>query len=273
MFWWYNMYSGADYGVTPRPMYPADGRKLPDVYSNPGSLRVDLQKELGTFPLFNFWGPRTTIKSSRWIADASKRVEELHSPTLSLVYLPHLDYGLQKYGPSDPRIQTDLKEIDAVCGDLIDFYENRGVQVVVLSEYGITDVSKPVHINRAFRDAGLIAVREELGLELLDPGASAAFAVADHQIAHIYVNKPEAMDKVRAILESLDGIERVLGRRGQDRVPPGPSPRRRSCCHRRCGRVVYLLLLARRRARAGFRPHGGNPPQARLRSGGVVHQS
>lgn len=215
MFWWYNMYSGADYGVTPRPMYPADGRKLPDVYSNPGTLRVDLQKELGTFPLFDFWGPRTSIKSSRWIADASKRVEEMHSPTLSLVYLPHLDYGLQKYGPADPRIQTDLKEIDALCGDLIDFYETRGVQVVVLSEYGITEVSKPVHINRALREAGLIAIREELGLDLLDPGASAAFAVADHQVAHVYVNKPEAMGRVRSILDSLPGIERVLDEKGK----------------------------------------------------------
>ena len=215
MFWWYNMYSGADYGVTPRPMYPADGRKLPDVYSNPGTLRTDLQKELGTFPLFDFWGPRTTIKSSRWIADASKRVEELHTPTLSLVYLPHLDYGLQKYGPTDPRIQTDLKEIDAVCGDLINFYEKRGVQVAVLSEYGITEVSKPIHINRALREAGLIAIREELGLELLDPGASAAFAVADHQVAHVYINKPEAFNQVRSFLEGLDGIERVLDDKGK----------------------------------------------------------
>src|SRR2546423_10539724 len=24
LFWWYNMYSSADYSVTPRPMYPAD---------------------------------------------------------------------------------------------------------------------------------------------------------------------------------------------------------------------------------------------------------
>ena len=75
MFWWFNMYSSVDCGVTPRPMYPADGRKLPDVYTVPAGLRDDLQRELGTFPLFNFWGPRASIASTRWIAEASKRVE------------------------------------------------------------------------------------------------------------------------------------------------------------------------------------------------------
>ena len=62
MFWWYNMYTTVDISVTPRPMYPADGRKLPDVYSNPPALRDELQKELGQFPLFKFWGPATSIE-------------------------------------------------------------------------------------------------------------------------------------------------------------------------------------------------------------------
>src|SRR5690606_456445 len=99
MFWWYNMYSSADYSVTPRPQYAADGRKIPDVYSHPAEMRDDLQKELGTFPLFNFWGPKSSIASSRWIAEASKKVELKYNPTLTLIYLPHLDYALQKFGP------------------------------------------------------------------------------------------------------------------------------------------------------------------------------
>ena len=98
LFWWYNMYSTADFAVTPRPLYPADGRKLPDCHSQPMELRDRLQAELGTFPLFSFWGPATTIASSRWIAEAAKKVDEWHSPTLNLIYLPHLDYALQKYG-------------------------------------------------------------------------------------------------------------------------------------------------------------------------------
>jgi predicted AlkP superfamily pyrophosphatase or phosphodiesterase len=215
LFWWYNMYSAADYSVTPRPMYPADGRKLPDIYTHPASLRTELQTELGIFPLFDFWGPRTSIRSSQWIAESAKRVESKFHPTLSLVYLPHLDYNLQRLGTSDARIATDLKEIDEVAGDLIDFYERSGVDVTVISEYGITDVSQPVDLNRELRRAGLLAVREELGLEILDPGASAAFAVADHQVAHVYVNDPAQTGRVRDILERTGGVERVLDESGK----------------------------------------------------------
>ncbi len=99
LFWWFNMYSTADYAVTPRPMYPADGRKMPDVYTQPAALRDELQAALGTFPLFEFWGPRASIESTPWIADAAKYVERKYNPTLTLVYLPHLDYNLQRVGP------------------------------------------------------------------------------------------------------------------------------------------------------------------------------
>ncbi|KAB8332095.1 alkaline phosphatase family protein [Scytonema tolypothrichoides VB-61278] len=211
LFWWYNMYSFADYAVTPRPMYPADGRKLPDIYTQPQEWRSPLQAELGQFPLFNFWGPNTSIASTQWIASSAKWVEERKNPTLTLIYLPHLDYCLQKFGPEDKRVTKDLQEIDAVCGDLIQYYENRGAQVIVLSEYGITPVSQPVHLNRILRENGLLTVREELGRELLDPGASQAFAVADHQIAHVYVNDPFYIAKVRSLLENTHGVAQVLG--------------------------------------------------------------
>lgn len=218
LFWWFNMYSSADYAVTPRPMYPADGRKLPDVWTRPGDLRSALQAELGQFPLFSFWGPGTSIRATRWIADAALWIDGRHDPTLTLIYLPHLDYGLQRHGTDDPRTAVDLREVDAVCGDLIDQYQARGTQVIVLSEYGISPVRRPVHLNRALRQAGLLTVREELGLELLDAGASAAFAVADHQVAHVYVNDPDQLDRVRAILENTEGVAEVLdadGKRAQ----------------------------------------------------------
>jgi predicted AlkP superfamily pyrophosphatase or phosphodiesterase len=174
-------------------------------------LRSPLQQKLGQFPLFNFWGPNTSIRSSQWIADSAKWIEESRNPTLTLVYLPHLDYCLQKHGPDVNKIAQDLKEIDAICGDLIAYYENRGAQVIVLSEYGITSVSQPIHINRILRENGLLTVREELGRELLDAGASKAFAVADHQIAHVYVNDAFYLPKVRSLLEETEGIAYVLG--------------------------------------------------------------
>ncbi|WGV26748.1 alkaline phosphatase family protein [Halotia branconii] len=210
LFWWYNMYSSVDYAVTPRPMYPADGKKIPDIYTQPGNLRSQLQAELGQFPLFNFWGPNTSIRATQWIADAAKWIEERHNPTLSLVYLPHLDYCLQKFGPDVEKVAEDLQAIDAVCSDLIQYYENRGAEVIVLSEYGITSVSQPIHLNRMLREQGLLTVREELGRELLDAGASKAFAVADHQLAHIYVNDPFYIPKVRSLLEETQGVAYIL---------------------------------------------------------------
>ncbi|GAB3746756.1 alkaline phosphatase family protein [Spirosoma pomorum] len=215
MFWWYNMYSTADFSATPRPQYPSDGMKLADCYTQPGDLRDRLQKELGTFPLFQFWGPATTIASSRWIADASMLVDKWHNPTLTLIYLPHLDYCLQKVGQDMAKIAKDLREIDDVCRDLIQHYEKQGAEVIVLSEYGITNVSKPIHLNRILREAGMIRYREERGLELFDVGASPAFAVADHQIAHVYVNDPKVYNQVRSILEQTPGIELVLDKEQQ----------------------------------------------------------
>jgi predicted AlkP superfamily pyrophosphatase or phosphodiesterase len=215
LFWWYNMYSSADISLTPRPMYTADGRKLPDVYAEPPELRAELQAELGQFPLFEFWGPRANINCSRWIARSAERIVEKRDPTLTLVYLPHLDYDLQRFGPKDARIGKALAEIDQVCGELFAFAQKRGLRVVVLSEYGITEVSGAIHVNRILREAGLVRVREELGLEQLDPGASHAFAVADHQIAHVYVKDSAHVPAVRALLEKVPGIEQVLGREEQ----------------------------------------------------------
>ncbi|GAA4340956.1 nucleotide pyrophosphatase/phosphodiesterase family protein [Flaviaesturariibacter amylovorans] len=216
MFWWYNMYSSADYSVTPRPNYLADGRKIPDCYSQPAGLRDELQQELGQFPLFKFWGPATDISSTQWIADASVYTDKKYDPTLTLIYLPHLDYGLQKWGQNLEKISGDLKEVDKVVEGLVGHYSANGARIVILSEYGITNVSRPVHINRALRERGLLAVRLERGLELLDAGASQAFAVADHQVAHVYVNDPAAMGQVREIVESLKGVELVLDRAAQE---------------------------------------------------------
>ena len=226
VFWWYNMYSSADYSITPRPMYPADGRKFFDIYTYPGDVRKKIKQEIGEFPFFGFWGPAAGVKSpqgaadcaTRWIAEAAKWFEHKYSPTLNLIYLPHLDYNLQRHGPYDaagklnPKIHRDLQEIDAIVGGLVDLFAKRGVKVILLSEYGITNVNKPIHLNRLLSQRGKfdVAVREELGLELLNSGASEAFAVADHQIAHIYLKNPALADKVREFVEKETGST-VLG--------------------------------------------------------------
>jgi predicted AlkP superfamily pyrophosphatase or phosphodiesterase len=215
LFWWYNMYSSADFSVTPRPLYPADGRKIPDIYAEPPELRAELTQRLGTFPLFHFWGPTADIRSSRWIGECARYVYDTRRPTLTLVYLPHLDYNLQRLGPGHPDIARDLREVDAVCGELIEHVQKDGTRVVVLSEYGITPVRGAVHINRILRQEGLLRVKPELGREMLDAGASDAFAVADHQVAHVYVRDPRRVAEVKSLLEGVEGIEAVLDERGK----------------------------------------------------------
>jgi predicted AlkP superfamily pyrophosphatase or phosphodiesterase len=234
LFWWYNMYSTADYTVTPRPMYKADGRKIPDIYTQPEDLRNYLQSELGRFPLFQFWGPGSSIVSSRWITNATMLVHKRHQPTLTLVYLPHLDYALQKFGPNDPRISREIAAIDAIVGDLIDYFQSRDAHVVILSEYGIEPVQDSIHINRALREEGGLRIREEEGLELLDAGASAAFAVADHQVAHVYVKDEGSVDYFAGFCREIPGVEQVLDRNAQEQ---------RSLHHERSG---DLLLIADR---------------------------
>lgn len=233
LFWWYNMASSHDFGATPRPIYKADGRKLPDCYTTPPAWREHLTAKLGTFPLFHFWGPATTIRSSQWIADAAKLAITEQNPTLTLVYLPHLDYDLQRHGPDEnhPAVQKSLQEVDQVAGDLIEHAQQAGRRVLILSEYGITKVDRPVHLNRHLRQAGFLAVRVEDGGELLDPIASTAFAVADHQIAHVYVAKPELIEPVRALLAAIPGVESVLA--GSARAQAGLD-------HPRAGELVVI---------------------------------
>ncbi|HEX2735207.1 MAG TPA: nucleotide pyrophosphatase/phosphodiesterase family protein [Polyangiaceae bacterium] len=215
LFWWYNMYSSADWSITPRPMYTADGRKIPDVYTEPPELREQMNAELGGFPLFEFWGPRAGINSSDWIAKSALTMLDKHEPTLTLVYLPHLDYDLQRFGPNHPRIAQAAREIDALVAKLIERAEQLGQRWVVLSEYGITEVTDAVHINRVLREHGLLRVREELGREQLDAGASKAFAVADHQVAQIYVRDAADVNRVRKLLAATPGIEQVLDEAGK----------------------------------------------------------
>lgn len=215
MFWWYNMYSKADFSATPRPQYHADGVKLPDCYTYPAGLRDELQQKLGTFPLFHFWGPNTSIKSSRWIAEASVIVDKEHDPTLTLIYLPHLDYALQKFSHEHPESEKSLREIDQLVEQLVTHYESVGARIILLSEYGINPATTPLHLNRIFRQNDLLAIREESGLELLDAGASRAFVVADHQIAHVYINDQKSEKRVRELLENTPGIKMILDKTGK----------------------------------------------------------
>lgn len=215
LFWWFNMYSAATLSVTPRPEYHADGKKVPGLYSEPASLKVELESDLGPFPLFRFWGPGADLASTDWIARSAGRVLDEHDPDLTLVYLPHLDYDHQRHGPDDPRSRAAVADLDRTLGALADRARAAGRDVLVLSEYGIEPVDRPVFPNRTLRERGFLRAQTTGHGELLDAGASRAFAVCDHQAAHVYVRDANDLAEVRAVLEGVDGVERVLDRTAQ----------------------------------------------------------
>jgi predicted AlkP superfamily pyrophosphatase or phosphodiesterase len=211
--WWYAMGSTTDVTITPRPVYHADGRKSPDCWTWPPELHDELTAELGPFPLFNYWGPTASIASSRWIIAATRRLLPDHDMTLA--YVPHLDYDLQRHGPGSEQAVAAARDVDRELTPLLDDAEAAGVTVVVLSEYGITDVSRPIDVNRTLRRAGLLHVHTNASGELLDPWTSRAFAVADHQVAHVYVRDPDDLPRVRALVAEIPGVDKVLDRADQ----------------------------------------------------------
>ncbi|WP_431925914.1 alkaline phosphatase family protein [Micromonospora wenchangensis] len=213
--WWYAMGADVDWTVTPRPIYYADGRKEPDCWTDPPELHDTLTDALGTFPLFTYWGPGAGLPSSRWICRAAERILADHAPDLTLVYVPHLDYDLQRFGPSSPRAAAAAAELDAVLAPLLDAARAADATVVALSEYGITDVSRPVDVNRLLRAEGLLRVYTQDGMEYLDPWTSRAFAVADHQVAHVYVKDPADVAAVAKLCAGLPGVAEVLDAEGK----------------------------------------------------------
>ena len=212
LFWRYATHSSANLNVTERPTYWADGRKSPDIYTEPAAVRDELVERLGPFPLFRFWGPAADISASRWIAEATLHVLEQNRYGLILTYLPHLDYDHQRFGPTSVQGQQALRAVDLEAGRLIDRAQATGVRVAVLSDYAFEPVSRPVFLNRRLREQGLLNVQSAANGELLEPGASTAFAVCDQQVAHLYVNRPAALDAVRNLVTQIDGVERVLDR-------------------------------------------------------------
>ena len=204
MFWWFNQATTARWGATPKPHYGCDGSKVFDIIDWTGCR---LTERLGPFPFFSFWGPAAGLASSDWIADATALVLREKQPQCTLCYLPHLDYDFQRLPTQDP---ARVREVDAAAGRVIDAAKEIGAQVVVVSEYGLTPVHRPIEINRILRREGFLTVRDGPFGEMLLPTESRALAVADHQVAHVYVRHEADREAVRRCLESVEGIDAVV---------------------------------------------------------------
>ena len=231
LFWWFNQGANVDLSVTPKPYYAADGNKAFGIFGTPEGLTARFEAELGTFPFHTFWGPGAGLACTRWIARSAASVLRDERPDLTLVYLPHLDYDPQRFGPSGSDMVRLVGELDAACEPLLDQAKKSGAQVWVVSEYGHCDVNQVVEPNRILRRAGMLSVRPGPFGEVFDPFTSRAFAVCDHQLAHIYVQDPNDVERVVSSLEGQPGVARLL---------VGPEREEVGLDHPRSGEVVAL---------------------------------
>jgi hypothetical protein len=270
LFWWFNQGAAVDWSVTPKPFYGADGNKVFGIHGTPDGLTERLERAIGPFPFHAFWGPMAGTRSrslasaagytcTEWIARCGAEILQKEQPDLTLVYLPHLDYDPQRFGPQGCDMTRLVGELDAACVPLLDAARAVGARVWVVSEYGHGQVNRAVFPNRALRQAGLLAVRPGPFGENLDTFASQAFAVCDHQLAHIYVSAPlrpltpsplplggeggvrgrvaakkekeSVVPRVREVIAGLPGVARVLA--GEEREELGLH-------HERAGDLVAL---------------------------------
>ncbi len=231
LFWWFNQGADVAISVTPKPHYGIDGNKVFGITGTPEGLTEGLEKELGSFPFFTFWGPKAGLPCTEWIGRCAASVMRSERPDLTLVYMPHLDYDPQRFGPNGCEMPRLVRELDDACVPILDAAKESGAEVWVVSEYGHCQVDQPIYPNRLLRQKGLLSVRNGPFGEQLDTFSSRAFAVCDHQLAHVYVNNPNDLGLVRDTLHSLGGVDRVIS--GDERADINLN-------HPRAGEIVLL---------------------------------
>ncbi len=229
LFWQFNQGADVDISVTPKPYYGADGSKAFGITGSPEGLTERLEQKLGRFPFPTYWGPTAGLPSSQWIGRCTAEILATERPDLTLAYLPHLDYDLQRFGPAGSDLPRLVKELDDACEPVLEAAARIGARVWVVSEYGLVDVSRPIEINRALRKAGLLTVRPGPFGDFLETFQSRAFAVCDHQVAHVYVKGD--VGPVRDLVAAIPGVDRVYT--GEERAQIALN-------HPRAGELVAL---------------------------------
>ncbi|MCA9101084.1 MAG: alkaline phosphatase family protein, partial [Planctomycetales bacterium] len=249
---WFPLHSkgcGAVYICTPAPIHNPDGSESLWCYTRPEMLYGELRDALGHFPLQHFWGPMANVKSSQWIAQSAVIAAQQQRPNFFYIYLPHLDYAAQKSGPDSADAEQAVSDLDAVLGQLFDgmsaAYDGADLQWIIASEYAIGAVDRVVYPNRVLREAGLLRVSPEdvdatnaghTGQgsgEVLDLAGSDAWALVDHQFAHVFVRDADAriIARVAQLFAGLESVAEVL---------VGDELARYGLDHPRSGEVVLV---------------------------------
>jgi predicted AlkP superfamily pyrophosphatase or phosphodiesterase len=230
LFWWFNQGADVDIAVTPKPHYGADGNKAFDILSYPENLANELTSTRGAFPFPTFWGPMAGAACSMWIGRCVASVLTSR-PDLTLAYLPHLDYETQRLGPSGCDWKKLGRELDEACAPILEAARAASANVWVVNECAHVDVRRPILINQALARDGLLASRLGAFGRQLETYESRAFAVCDHQLAHVHVRDAEDRLAVRRCLDQLDGVASIH---------EGPERQAIGLDHPRAGDFVVL---------------------------------
>jgi predicted AlkP superfamily pyrophosphatase or phosphodiesterase len=235
---WFPMLSkgcGAKYVCTPAPVHNPDGSESLWCYTKPTELYGELRDALGHFPLHHFWGPIANIKSTAWIVDSAVYAANAYQPSLFYIYLPHLDYAAQKLGPDSTEAAAAVAELDEVLGRLIAGVDaalaGESITWLVASEYAIVPVDHVLYPNRILRQAGMLRVREEEDGEHLDFENSDAWALVDHQLAHVFVREENSVEQAAACFRGQAGVAEVLV--GEERA-------KYDLVHERSGEIILV---------------------------------
>ena len=202
----------SDLILTPAPIHKHHGGMIQDFYARPKNLYKNLCKRLGkTFNLHSYWGPFTSSSSSEWIAKATiELLKTGGAADLQLVYLPHLDYEMQKSGPYSKKSINEFKKVENILNMLFSAAKLAGYEVIIFGDYAINEAHQAIFPNKILRDANLFNQREVKGALYPDIYSSKAFAMVDHQIAHVYVPDKDDITPAKIALKAAPGIKNVF---------------------------------------------------------------
>ena len=234
LFWQQSLGEDVDVLLSPAPIHKHHGGMIDAVYSRPAGLYDELCRRVGRrFKLRHYWGPLASEHASRWIAQATAELMAMPdvAPDLLLTYLPHLDYSLLRLGPSGRGVDGELAALALHLESLCERAEATGYDVVVFGDYAFADVDRPLYPNRALREAGLLQARQVRGMLYPDLHASRALAVADHEVALVYVRDATACGAAAERLAAMAGVDEVL---------TGEALADRGIAHPSCGELVLV---------------------------------
>jgi predicted AlkP superfamily pyrophosphatase or phosphodiesterase len=213
LFWQQSLGEAADAVVSPAPIHKHGGGTILGCSVRPAELGRILDDSFGAFPLHRYWGPLASSKIGDAVVAYAETVMREANPDDLLVYLPTLDYDLQRFGPEDERAAKAFAAAAGQLAKLAALAEAEGMEFTVFGDYAIRQVTEPPAFpNRLLREKGFFLTRGIKGMAYPDIYFSRAFAMADHEIAHVYVRDPADIPAVADLFRASGEYAEVAER-------------------------------------------------------------